>query len=252
MRPAITLLTDFGTADGYVGQIKGTLFTRAPEVPVVDVTHDIPPQDVTHARFVVEQYWHRFPPGTVHLVVVDPGVGSDRLSLAVQAENRFLLGPDNGVLSSALRVAGAHAVAVPTPHGASPTFHARDVFAPAAVALAHGTPLDQMGLAVEHPVLLDWPVPRVDERGRLEGEVIVIDRFGNAITNLPGPPAGAHVVFGTCDLPVLRTFADVLPDQPLAFTGSSGLVEIAVRGGSAARRFALARGAKVVLRGAAA
>jgi S-adenosylmethionine hydrolase len=247
MRPIVTLLTDFGTADGYVAQIKGVILSLAPEVSIVDISHDIAPQDVIHARFVVERYWQRFPPGTVHTVVVDPGVGTARAALAVESDRRFLVGPDNGVLSAALRVTGARVVAMAVPPDAAATFHGRDVFAPAAASLASGTPVAQLGTPYAAAACVDWPVPRLNDHGHLEGEVIVIDRFGNAITNLPAPCRPARVSFNTCELAVQRTYGDVAPDQPLALGGSSGLLEIAVREGSAARRFALSRGTRVVL-----
>lgn len=247
MRSIVTLLTDFGTADGYVAQIKGAILSHAPNASVIDISHDIAPQDVTHARFVVGRYWRRFPTGTVHMVVVDPGVGTPRAALAVYSDHRFLLGPDNGVLSSALAVEGARAVALTVPDGASATFHGRDVFAPAAAAITLGTPIEQLGEPLASPLQLAWPAPEVNEHGHLVGEVLLIDHFGNALTNLPGPTSAARVVFDTCELPVFRTYADVAPGQPLALTGSSGCVEIAVREGSAARRFALRRGTRVVL-----
>jgi S-adenosylmethionine hydrolase len=139
-------------------------------------------------------------------------------------------------------------VALPVPPGASSTFHGRDVFAPAAARLAAGEPLDALGAPCTAPQCLRWPEPRRNDRGHLEGEVLLIDRFGNAITNLPGPAGPAHVAFDACDLRVRHTYADVAPEQPIALTGSSGCVEIAVREGSAARRFALRRGTRVVLR----
>lgn len=248
MRPIITLLSDFGTADGYVAQMKGVILTHAPEVTLVDITHDVPPQDVTHARFVVERYWRSFPPGTVHLVVVDPGVGSPRAALALTADHRFLLGPDNGVLTHALRHETAHVVALEVPHGASATFHGRDVFAPAAAALAMGTPPAQLGIPHRGALCLEWPEPAIDDAGHLQGEVLMIDRFGNAITNLLGSAgAGSRVAFDGCELPLMRTYAEVAPGNPLALVGSSGHVEIAVREGSAARRFALSRGTRVTL-----
>lgn len=247
MRPLVTLLTDFGTSDGYVAQIKGAILTHAPDATLIDVSHDIGPQDVTHARFVVQRYWRRFPPGVVHLVVVDPGVGTERPALAVHADHRFLLGPDNGVLSAALTVPGARAVSLAVPVGASATFHGRDVFAPAAAAICLGAPIEQLGTPLASPTCLRWPEPATDAQGHLVGEVLVIDHFGNALTNLPGPAHAARVLFDTCDLPLSRTYADVAPGQPLALTGSSGCVEIAVREGSAAHRFALRRGTRVAL-----
>ena len=144
MRPIITLLTDFGTADGYVAELKGVLFSAAPIVTIVDLSHEIPPQDVESARLAVARYWRRFPSGTVHMVVVDPGVGSARQALAVSSDDRFLVGPDNGVLSPALLASGSRAVSLPIPSMASATFHGRDVFAPAAAHLASGTAIDAL------------------------------------------------------------------------------------------------------------
>jgi hypothetical protein len=247
MRPIVTLLTDFGTADGYVAQMKGVMLSRVPDLSLVDITHEIAPQDITHARFVVEGYWQRFPPGTIHVVIVDPGVGSRRAALAVSADQRSLVGPDNGVLTEPLRHESARAVSLDVPPRAAPTFHGRDVFAPAAAALAAGVALDQLGTPLAHPLRLDWPQATAGDHGEWRGEVIAIDRFGNAITNLPAAPPGTLVAFNTCKLPLRRTYADVAPDEPLALVGSSGHVEIAVREGSAARRFALRRGTRVVL-----
>ena len=132
MRAVITLLTEFGTADGYVGEMKGVLLARVPDATLVDITHEIPPQDVEAARLTVARVWRRLPPGTVHLVVGDPDVGTDRLALAVNSDDRWLVGPDNGVLSPALLASGASAVVLDVPPGASASFHGRDVFAPAA------------------------------------------------------------------------------------------------------------------------
>lgn len=248
MTPIITLLTDFGTADGYVAQMKGVILSAAPGATLVDVTHDIRAQDVEAARLVLDRYWRRFPPGAVHLVVVDPGVGSSRAALGVAADGRFLVGPDNGVLSPALCREGARAVALGIPEGAAATFHGRDVFAPAAAALATGTPLEGLGTPHPAPVLRQTAEPALQQDGAIVGEVVTIDRFGNAITNVPGPLPGYRAWIGAMHLPVLQTYADVSPGDPLALTGSSGLIEIAVREGSAAQRLALTRGMTVVLR----
>jgi S-adenosylmethionine hydrolase len=190
MRPIITLLTDFGTADGYVGEIKGVLLTRVPDAELVDITHDVPPQDVESARLTLARTWRRFPPGTIHLVVVDPGVGSARAGLAVASDGRFLVGPDNGALSPALLVAGVRAVALLVPPGASATFHGRDVFAPAAAELARGVSLDALGTDIEAPVVRRTPEAHRLDDGTVQGQVIAVDRFGNAITNLVGLRGG--------------------------------------------------------------
>jgi S-adenosylmethionine hydrolase len=247
MRPLITLLTDFGTADGYVAEVKGVILTAAPEAEIVDVSHDLAPQDVEQARLTLARFWRRFPPGTVHLAIVDPGVGTSRRALAVASDGRSLLGPDNGVLSPALLAAGARAVALPVPAHAAPTFHGRDVFAPAAAMLALGHPVDALGPAVESPVIRRTPEPRRLADGTIQGEVIAIDRFGNAVTNLVAARGGTLEVAGRA-LPVRRTYADVPQASPTALAGSTGLIEVALRDGHAADALGLKRGARVVLR----
>ncbi len=245
MRPLITLLTDFGTADGYVAEMKGVLYTLAPDARVVDLSHEIPPQDIELARLSVARYWRRFPEGAVHLAVVDPGVGTSRPCVAVESDRRFLVGPDNGVLSPALLLAGARAVVLPVPPSASRTFHGRDVFAPAAAALAQGTPLDTLGTPLDAPVVRRTREAVRREDGAVVGEVIAIDRFGNAITNLLGARAGV-VAAGGRPVPIRATYADVALGAPVAISGSSGLLEIAVREGNAATTLGLTRGAAVV------
>jgi S-adenosylmethionine hydrolase len=246
MSPIVTLLTDFGTADGYVGEMKGVLAEAAPGVSLVDVAHDVAPHDVDAARLAVARYWRRFPPGTVHLVVVDPGVGSARAALAVASEGRFLVGPDNGVLSPALLHPDAAAVRLPVPAGASPTFHGRDLFAPAAAALARGVAMESLGAPAEEPLVRRTPEPTRRDDGTIRGIVITIDRFGNAVTNLMARRGGAVIVAGRT-VPLGRTYADAASGAPLALVGSSGLVEIAVRDGSAAVQLGLGRGSEVVL-----
>ena len=248
MRPLVTLLTDFGTADGYVAEMKGVLLTTVPEAMLVDLSHEIPPQDVESARLALARCWRRFPPATVHLVVVDPGVGSSRRALAVASDDRFLVGPDNGVLSPALLLAGARAVELPVPPSASPTFHGRDVFAPAAALLATGAPIDTLGAPVSDATVRRTPEARRRADGALEGEVIAIDRFGNAVTNLLSRRGGVLEVAGR-SLPVRRTYADVERGAAVALCGSSGLVEVAVRDGSAATVLGLTRGMPVVWKG---
>ena len=247
MRPIIALLTDFGTADGYVGEIKGVLLSTLPDATIVDVTHDVAPQDVEAGRLALARVWRRFPPGTVHVVVIDPGVGSERRALAVSSDERWLVGPDNGVLSPALLAAGARAVALPVPPTAAPTFHGRDIFAVAAARLASGCAIDALGTPISDPVILRTPEPRRLPDGSIQGEVLVIDRFGNAITNLLALRPGAVEVHGI-PVPLLRTYADTEPGRPLAVVGSSGLIEIAVRDGNAADTLGLVRGDSLVFR----
>ena len=244
---AITLLTDFGTSDGYVAELKGVLLSNAPEVQVVDLSHDVAPHDVDAARLAVARYWRRFPAGTVHLVVVDPGVGSSRAAIAVRSDGRFLVGPDNGVLSPALLLPGAEVVSLAVPADAAPTFHGRDVFAPAAAALARGLGLPALGSLHESPVIRRTPEVVREQDGWLRGEVIVIDRFGNAVTNLIGVHDG-EVHVGQRRIPFRRTYADVAVGEAVALVGSSGLIEVAVRDGSAVKELGLARGTVVRVR----
>jgi S-adenosyl-L-methionine hydrolase (adenosine-forming) len=246
MHSIITLITDFGTADGYVGEMKGVLLSRAPDAELVDITHDIPPQDVERARLTLARVWRRFPPRTVHLVVVDPGVGSLRAALAVSSDERFVVGPDNGVLSPALFVAGARAVELSMPSVSSATFHGRDVFAPAAAALAMGTPLDSLGRDAPSPIIHRTPEPMRGVDGSLRGQVIVVDRFGNAITNLVGLRGGT-IELGELRIPIRHTYSEVLQGEAVAVTGSSGFIEIAIRDGDAAATLGLRRGTEVTL-----
>jgi S-adenosylmethionine hydrolase len=251
MRPIITLLTDFGTADGYVAELKGVLLSAVPDATLVDLSHDIPPQDVESGRLAVARYWRRFPNGTVHIVVVDPGVGSGRAALAVSSDDRFLVGPDNGVLSPSLLASGSRAVSLPVPPSASATFHGRDVFAPAAASLVTGTPLDSHGAPCLEPLIRRTPEARRGPDGSVIGEVIAIDRFGNAISNLIAPRGGRIEIVGRV-LPIVRAYTDGQVGDVIALVGSSGFVEIAQRDGSAARALNVARGAPVILRAAGA
>ena len=244
--PAITLLTDFGTADGYVAEMKGVLTTLAAGVPLLDLTHDVPAQDVAFARLTLARYWRRFPVDTVHLVIVDPGVGTSRAAIAVCSEGRFLVGPDNGVLSPALFALDARVVLLTVDAKASPTFHGRDVFAPAAAQLARGASLEMLGEPFADPVRLRTPLPRRSSDGILHGEILTIDRFGNAITNLAARDF-VTVQVGGHEVRLVRTYGEAAPGELVALVGSSGFVEIAVRDGHAAARLRLCRGQPVEL-----
>jgi S-adenosyl-L-methionine hydrolase (adenosine-forming) len=247
MARIITLLTDFGTADGYVGEMKGVILTAVPDAMVIDISHALAPQDVDAARLTLARVWRRFPRGTIHLVVVDPGVGSSRVALAVESDGRLLVGPDNGVLSPALLSPGARVVAMAIPPDAAPTFHGRDVFAPAAAALARGRSVDSLGSPFGGAIIRRTPEPRRVESGHIAGEIILIDRFGNAVTNLVGR-RDMIVEVGGRELPMHRTYGDAEPGQAMALVGSAGLIEIAVRDGNAAAELQLARGDQILSR----
>jgi S-adenosylmethionine hydrolase len=244
----ITLLTDFGTTDAYVAEMKGRLLSLAPAAQIVDVSHTLAPGDVRAAAYIVGRVWRHFPPGSVHLAVVDPGVGTDRKALAVGAHDHFFIGPDNGILSSVIRDARVRITALPIPDGVSSTFHGRDVFAPAAAALARGTGLTELGeLFSGVPVRLSTREP-YHEGKTLIGEVIYVDRFGTLVTNFHAEnlPAYASVEIEGVEIGKLRhTYGDVPTGGLVAYLGSGGDVEIAVRDGSAARRFGIGVGGKV-------
>ena len=256
----ITLLTDFGLEDGYVAAMKGVIAGIAPDADVVDVTHLIPPQDVASGRFRLLTVTPYFPPGTVHLAVVDPGVGTRRRAVAVRSSSGSLLvGPDNGLLLGALEADPAVAAVelseprfwrMPAP---SATFHGRDVFAPVAAHLARGVALELLGPAVALDSLVSvelppWrPVP-----GGAEGAVQAVDRFGNLISNVPGTVLSAVGAWTASiagrTVTGRGTYGDVPPGEALALVGSHGFVEIAVRQGSARNALEASIGMAVAIR----
>jgi len=231
----ITLTTDFG--DGcYVAQLKGAIFSINPQVKVVDLTHQISPQNVREAALFLAWTVFYFPPGTVHLAVVDPGVGTDRALVLVQAQGHFFLGPDNGLFSWVLGAA-ARVWRLDQPvfwrEAVSDTFHGRDILAPVAAHLSLGVRPAQVGTTSRCAVVFPWPEPT---SGR--GEVLAVDRFGNLITNLGRDqvPEGCQVQVGTHPpAPIVRTYADGPIGAVLGLWGSGGLLEIAVREGHAAQ-----------------
>lgn len=247
----VTLLTDFGTRDPFAGVMKGVVLARCPRAAIVDLTHEIEPQAIGAGAFWIGQAYRYFPPGSVHVAVVDPGVGSERRALVVRADEQLFVGPDNGILEVVLRRAGAfeaRAIALESLGLKQPsrTFHGRDVFAPVAGSLAAGAlAFEDVGPVVE-PVATQWvPVASVGGRSAL-GEVVVIDRFGNLVTNLEALalPRALVTVAGRA-LPVVGTYADVEPGALAALIGSFGQLEIAERDGSAARTLSAQRGMPV-------
>lgn len=250
----ITLLTDFGTTDGYVAAMRGVIASLAPHTVVEDVSHDIAPGDVAAAAWALRNYWRLYPEGTVHVVVVDPGVGSERRALAALSERVYLVGPDNGVLTHALAdVPGASIVSITNAaymlHPVSQTFHGRDVFAPAAAHLATGGALELLGPAVQDPLLLPIPRPERDGGG-IRGTIVHIDRFGNLISNVPRRwvEAGFDVCIAGRRLgPVRTTYASAAAGELVAVIGSADLLEIAIGNGSAARALGVGPGAEVTL-----
>ncbi len=241
----ITLLTDFGTADSYVAEVKAALLGQPHGATLVDITHQVSPGDVRAGQYILSRVWRRFPEGTVHLVVVDPGVGTTRRALAAEGDGHYFVAPDNGLLTSLPGT--ARFVQLPIPPGAAPTFHARDVFAPAAALLAIGTALTHVGKSITDPYRSPLPIPRMDGL-TVVGEVLYVDRFGSLVSNIPAEQVAPGVrikVVGTDVGSLRRTYGDVEPGQLLAYVGSDGSVEVAVRGGSAARLLGVGVGAEV-------
>ena len=245
----ITLTTDFGTRDWFVGTMKGVILGIHARANVVDLTHEIPPGDIRAGAFVLMAACRYFPKGTVHVVVVDPGVGSRRRAIAVRTSNGIFVGPDNGVLSWALQRERIHTIRLlENPkyflEPVSRTFHGRDIFAPVAAHLSRGLAVSRLGRELNDFVRLPWP-ETTKQGGNIQGEIIHIDRFGNAITNIAeelvsgGTPATCELKGRKVRCPLAEFYGAVPANHPVAVMGSSGFLEIAVNGGSIARRFGL-------------
>jgi S-adenosyl-L-methionine hydrolase (adenosine-forming) len=244
--PLITLITDFGLTDVYIGVIKGVIAQVNPELSVIDLTHTIPPQNIALASFQLGNAYPYFAANTVHIVVVDPGVGGQRRAIACQTDAGFFVGPDNGVFSSVLQQANTvTAVELNQPQFWRPstpsaTFHGRDIFAPVAAHLATGFPLVAMGTALDPQRLVrlnQLPLQQSDQW--LMGTIQAIDYFGNLITNIPAsalPPAWI-VKIEEHFIPGGLTYSSVPSGQAISFVGSHGWLEIAVNGGSAQTQF---------------
>ena len=269
--PVITLTTDFGLADPYVAAMKGVILSLNPAATIVDITHEVRPQQVAQAAFLLSQALPYFPLGTIHVVVVDPGVGTARQALVLVTPEMLLVGPDNGVLSAALpEETRRRALPGPDPRGVelpegyravalrrrrymrkpvSATFHGRDVFAPAAAHLSLGVGLEALGPAVRRIRALPPFRARRRPDGTLEGRVIHVDRFGNVVMDVRAEdlPAGRiEVSIGGQHIEGLASTYEDGPDLK-ALVGSAGYLEVACRGGSAAYRLGVDVGALVLV-----
>jgi len=258
MSRIITLLTDFGSRDPYVGIMKGVIFSRSPTARIVDLTHEIAAQDVVAGGFALQSAVGVFPDGTIHLAVVDPGVGTARRSIIVETATGVLVGPDNGVLAPAANLMGKRTIRLIENkelfrEPVSMTFHGRDVFAPVAAALAEGMDPSQVGRCIPtmHPAAIPEPVLH----GRIiRGEVIHIDHFGNLVINVERSQA-SDAIWSRCKIGVadriiygvLPTYGAASAGETLALFGSSGHLEIAVCGGDAAVLLGIVRGDAVAI-----
>ena len=253
-RPVVALVTDFGTMDGYVGAIKGVLVRRAPGAEIVDISHDVPPGDVLAAAWILASAWRFFPDRTTFMCVVDPGVGSDRRAIAFTYEKKFGVGPDNGLFTLVLGDAKPEVAVelVRREHWEEPTsavFHGRDIFAPVAASLARGAHVEELGDPVPNIHRLPLPRPASQKDGTVEGHVIHIDRFGNAVTDiradlLPDVPVAVEVG-GKRAADLVHYYAEAPSHTLVALINSAGHLELAVRGESAARLAGIERGTAV-------
>lgn len=259
--PLITLTTDFGLDDTFVGAMKGVILSIASSAQIVDITHGIPPQDIVAGALALEESCSFYPGGAVHVAVVDPGVGSARAPIALETERAFYVGPDNGIFELILkREKFKRAVRLENPKyrlpSVSSTFHGRDIFAPAAAHIACFVSLAELGPPCTELVKLAVPEP-VLKTGQLEIHVLRIDRFGNLITDLTPEiyaqwnPQNAPVKFALAERSftsaVSTTFADVPEGDCVAYFGSGGRLEIAIRNRNAAKFFNAGRGFSIVL-----
>ena len=246
MAPLITLTTDFGLSDHYVGTMKGVILSRCPAANVVDICHGVTPFSIWEGAYTIAQAASFFPPATIHVVVVDPGVGTSRKAILVESQQQFFVAPDNGVLSFFLADATVRELANANLFlkAVSSTFHGRDVFAAVAGSLAAGTPPQEVGALLQTPVTLEGMTPQSLGVNRWAARVLSVDHFGNVITNVPADRLQA-VTFETGQGVLNRryaTFAQALAGEIFLYPGSSGFIEIALNQGRAADALSLLPG----------
>ena len=252
----ISLLTDFGTADYFVGAVKGAILSVNPQAVIADITHEIAPQDISAGAFTLLAAYKTFPAGTIHVAVVDPGVGSTRRPIVVSANRQFFVGPDNGLFTYIYDCEPSHQVFHATAEkyfrrDPSSTFHGRDIFAPVAAALSNGVKPRAFGPQIVDAIRLPVPLePEVLKNGDIRGRIIHIDHFGNCVTNLTRDlvKPNATIVINRKTIRDFRNFyGEKSSSKPFAIWGSAGFLELAVNGGSAAKILKAARDNEVVL-----
>jgi S-adenosylmethionine hydrolase len=278
MPPIITLTTDFGEQDVYVASVKGVVLTTNPNAVLIDICHIVEPQNIAQAAFIIGEAYRHFPVDTVHIVIVDPGVGSKRRSLAVKMASHYFVAPDNGVLSYVIDEVCPHSPAQPVPelayslekrkidnsiqaavisnpdywkHPVSPTFHGRDIFAPVAAHLSLGVPLTSFGKLTSSIRTLNLPKPYRDSEGKLIGCITHVDHFGNLISNITYEDLKSNKVRITIGnvtiIGLSRYYAEC--EGLAAIIGSSGYLEVSLRDGSAASYLGIIKGDKVLVEG---
>ncbi len=255
--PVLTLLTDFGLQDGYVGVMKGVILQIDPTIQIIDLTHQIPPQDIAAARFNLMNAYSYFPKGTVHVAVVDPGVGGSRRAIAVELEQCFLVGPDNGLFSGVLSQVAPKAVVELTnslywrTSKPSSTFHGRDIFAPVGAHLAQGVALSELGRGLNPKSLVQLPLATCSRtEDRIRGCIQYIDRFGNLVTNISGGDISGKrwsVEIAQSRIAGRYTYGEVASGELLALVGSHGWLEIALNRGSAQAQLNLRVGDRLMV-----
>jgi hypothetical protein len=255
--PVIALLTDFGIEDGFVGVMRGVIAGIAPKAVVIDHSHAVPPQDIRAASFLLSSSAKYFPPRTIHVAVVDPGVGSKRRGLALESGGRLFVGPDNGIFTSFLDGARIHSLENPEywlPQ-VSHTFHGRDIFAPVAAHLANSCPLERLGPEIFDPIRLELLKANATSDG-WQGRLVYIDRFGNLVTSFTeenvsnlaaGGPLEVRLEDGSV-WPVCKTYSEVPAYGPCAVMGGFGTLELSINLGHAAEKTGALAGWKALLR----
>jgi S-adenosylmethionine hydrolase len=261
--PIITLLTDFGIKDEYVGIIKGVIISINPSASIVDISHSILPHDIVSAAYLTNYYYKYFPEGSIHVVVVDPGVGSNRAIIAAEVNGNYFIAPDNGVLTLLIEEEKPLKIVKLDKNEwflkpVSNTFHGRDIFAPIAAQLSKGKSLEELGTSIGKDTLITVKItkPEISDHEELIGEVVSIDRFGNFITNIDTKildefcstkaEQGIQIIVGTKKIEYLsKSYADAGEKTPLAIIGSRGFLEIAVNQGSAKHYFNTNKGEKI-------
>lgn len=258
MSNIITLTTDFGAQDHYVSVMKAVMLGITPSSRFIDISHEIPPQDIMACAWVIRNAAFEFPKNSVHLVVVDPGVGTERHPIALKINDQFFVGPDNGIFSLITNELKYKAYKLNKPEfwrkDRSRTFHGRDIFSPVAAHLSAGVNIKELGEPIKDLVSYHWAVPIGDKDG-VQGWVIHIDRFGNLITNISESlleeTAGrrkVRVYVGNTIIDhMVNTFGDVEPGEPAAFIGSSGMLEVGINKGNAAQMLGVDKGAQISL-----